>query len=148
MNTLMSKWSCGAFLACLVVGLSACGGEPGQAPAAETNAETAIAAAAEEAESVASTETTSVPSDAAAVDQEIVSIYQRSCISCHLSGAAGAPKSHDAAAWAPKLAKGMDALVASINNGLNAMPPKGMCFDCTDEQYAALIDYMAGPKPD
>ncbi len=43
------------------------------------------------------------------------------------------------------MAKGMDALVLSVNTGLNAMPPKGMCFDCTDDDYKALIEYMATP---
>jgi cytochrome c5 len=51
----------------------------------------------------------------------------------------------DAAAWAPRLAKGMEALLVSVNNGLNAMPPKGMCFDCTDADYTALIEYMSTP---
>ena len=43
------------------------------------------------------------------------------------------------------MAKGMEALVASVSNGMNAMPPKGMCFDCSDEDYMALIEYMAKP---
>ena len=72
--------------------------------------------------------------------------YNRSCISCHLAGAAGAPKTGDAAAWQPRMEKGMDVLVANVKKGINAMPPKGMCFDCSDEEYAALIDYMAAPK--
>lgn len=71
--------------------------------------------------------------------------YNKSCAVCHNAGAAGAPKTGDAAAWAPKLEKGMDALVLSVKNGLNAMPPKGMCFDCTDADYTALIEYMAKP---
>jgi len=71
--------------------------------------------------------------------------YDKSCKVCHASGAANAPKTGDAAAWEPRMAKGMDALVASVNTGLNAMPPKGMCFDCSDEEYAALIEYMAAP---
>ena len=71
--------------------------------------------------------------------------YDKSCKVCHASGAAGAPKTGDAAAWEPRMAKGMEVLVASVNNGLNAMPPKGMCFDCTDADYAALIEYMATP---
>lgn len=71
--------------------------------------------------------------------------YNKSCAVCHNAGAAGAPKTGDAAAWAPKLEKGMDALVQSVKNGLNAMPPKGMCFDCTDEDYVALIKYMSTP---
>lgn len=71
--------------------------------------------------------------------------YNKSCAVCHNAGAAGAPKTGDADAWAPLMEKGMDALVQSVKNGLNAMPPKGMCFDCSDEDYAALIEYMAKP---
>jgi cytochrome c5 len=69
--------------------------------------------------------------------------YNKSCAVCHNAGVAGAPKAGDAEAWAPRLEKGMDALVASVKNGLNAMPAKGMCFDCTDEDYKELINYMA-----
>ena len=38
----------------------------------------------------------------------------------------------------------MEALLASVKNGLNAMPPRGMCFDCSDEEYMELITYMSG----
>ncbi len=71
--------------------------------------------------------------------------YNKSCAVCHATGAANAPKTGDVAAWEPRMAKGMDALVASVSNGMNAMPPKGMCFDCSDEDYKALIEYMAKP---
>jgi cytochrome c5 len=71
--------------------------------------------------------------------------YNKSCAVCHATGAANAPKTGDAAAWEPRLAKGMDVLVASVGTGMNAMPPKGMCFDCSPEDYAALIEYMAKP---
>ena len=71
--------------------------------------------------------------------------YNKSCAVCHATGAANAPKTGDVAAWEPRMAKGMDALVASVTNGMNAMPPKGMCFDCSDEDYKALIEYMAKP---
>ena len=71
--------------------------------------------------------------------------YNKSCAVCHATGAANAPKTGDAAAWGPRLVKGMDVLVASVGNGLNAMPPKGICFDCSDEDFKALIEYMAKP---
>ncbi len=71
--------------------------------------------------------------------------YAKSCQVCHANGAANAPKTGDAAAWEPRLAKGMEALVQSVNNGMGAMPPKGMCFDCSDDDYKALIQYMATP---
>ncbi len=71
--------------------------------------------------------------------------YHKSCSVCHDSGAAGAAKTGDTAAWQPLLDKGMQALVESVNKGLNAMPPRGMCFDCSDADYRALIEYMASP---
>ena len=70
--------------------------------------------------------------------------YASSCGACHMAGAAGAPKSGDVEAWAARLkVKGMDGLVASVRNGLNAMPPGGLCNSCSDEDHVALISYMA-----
>jgi cytochrome c5 len=73
--------------------------------------------------------------------------YQSSCFACHSTGAAGAPKTHDVAAWAPRMEKDMSELVAAVKNGLNGMPPTGLCADCTDEEYAELITFMAEPAP-
>ena len=71
--------------------------------------------------------------------------YNKSCAVCHAQGVAGAPMTGNVEAWAPRLDKGMDALLASVKNGLNAMPPMGMCFDCSDEEYMELIEYMSTP---
>ena len=68
--------------------------------------------------------------------------YQASCQACHATGAAGAPKLGDKAAWAPRIALGIDALLASSIKGKNAMPPKGACMACTDEELKAAIEYM------
>lgn len=70
-------------------------------------------------------------------------IYGQACAACHATGAAGAPKMGDKAAWAPRIGKGMDALVASGIKGLNAMPPKGG-FSGSDAEFAAAVEYMAG----
>jgi cytochrome c5 len=69
-------------------------------------------------------------------------VYNGSCVSCHGTGAAGAPKMGDAAAWAPRIATGMDTLLANAISGLNAMPPKGLCMTCSDEELLAAIEYM------
>jgi cytochrome c5 len=53
---------------------------------------------------------------------------------------------HDAAAWKVRFdAKGIDGLVQSATNGLNAMPPRAMCNDCTPGEYKALIEFMMKP---
>lgn len=81
-----------------------------------------------------------------AAEQAIVDKYNKSCKICHASGAAGAPITGNSAQWASRMEKGLDALVVSVDKGLNAMPPKGMCFDCTNEDFKALIDYMVETK--
>ena len=72
--------------------------------------------------------------------------YASTCTFCLSNGDAGAPKSHDEAAWKPRLEKGMDTMVKHAREGFNAMPPKGMCNDCSDEEYRALIEYMSKAK--
>jgi cytochrome c5 len=81
-----------------------------------------------------------------AMADEVADRYSKTCAVCHASGAAGAPKTGVAADWEPRMAKGMDAMVASVSNGMNAMPPKGMCFDCSADDYKALIEYMSKAK--
>lgn len=69
-------------------------------------------------------------------------IYNKACGTCHAAGIAGAPKLGDTAAWAPRIGKGMDVLYTSAIKGLNGMPAKGMCFDCSDDELKATVDYM------
>ena len=69
--------------------------------------------------------------------------YAASCGACHAYAVAGAPKTGDAAQWEPRLAKGMEALVSSVKNGLGVMPAGGMCTTCSDDDYKALITYMS-----
>ena len=84
--------------------------------------------------------------NSAALANDVEATYNKTCVVCHAAGTANAPKTGDAAAWEPRMAKGMDALVASVEKGMNAMPPKGMCFDCSADDYKALIEFMAKPQ--
>ena len=70
--------------------------------------------------------------------------YMASCFACHSTGAAGAPKvgAGMSAEWEPRLEKGLDAVVQNAINGVNTMPAKGLCFDCTDEDLRAIVEYM------
>ena len=68
--------------------------------------------------------------------------YQSSCQSCHASGVAGSPKLGDKAAWAPRIATGVDAMLAVAIKGKGAMPPRGACAACTDDDLKAAIEYM------
>lgn len=69
-------------------------------------------------------------------------VYSTYCTACHAAGVAGAPKYGDAEAWEPRLAKGMETLYESTYNGLNIMPPRGTCSQCSDEELRNAVDYM------
>lgn len=72
------------------------------------------------------------------------SIYDASCAACHGAGIAGAPKTGDKAAWAPRLKTGKEALYASVIKGKGAMPPKGGNAALADADVKAAVDYLAG----
>ncbi len=69
-------------------------------------------------------------------------IYDTKCFTCHAAGVAGAPKLGDKAAWAPRIETGMDAMMVTVIKGKGAMPPKGTCMDCTDDELKATTQYM------
>ena len=71
-------------------------------------------------------------------------VYKQSCIGCHASGAANAPKLGDAAAWKARIAKGKDALYTSALKGVpgTAMMAKGTCVACSDTELKSAVDYM------
>ena len=79
-------------------------------------------------------------------DPAVEEKYGKTCAICHAAGVAGAPKTGIPAEWEDRLAKGDEVLLKSMNEGLNAMPPKGMRMDCTDDEFLALVKYMATAK--
>ena len=70
------------------------------------------------------------------------SIYQSACFACHGTGAAGAPKLGDKAAWAPRIEQGMDTLVSHALGGFKGMPPKGGQPHLSDDDIKAAIKHM------
>ncbi|MFT6692702.1 MAG: cytochrome c5 [Colwellia sp.] len=69
-------------------------------------------------------------------------IYNTKCLACHGTGVAGAPKLGDVAGWTSRIAAGQETLIYNALNGLNAMPPKGTCTDCSDDEIAKTVNYM------
>lgn len=70
-------------------------------------------------------------------------VYSKICASCHVAGLAAAPRFGNKKEWARRIAKGLDTLYRSSIDGVPpAMPAKGMCFDCSDDDLKAVVDYM------
>ncbi len=80
---------------------------------------------------------------AAPVEHPGAEVYQNYCFSCHTPGLNGAPVLGDVDAWGARIAKGQALLLQATIEGIQpAMPPRGMCFSCSDDELAAAVDYM------
>ncbi len=84
----------------------------------------------------------SAPAAGAAGPRAGDAVYNQYCTACHTGGVLGAPKLNNAEDWKPRLAQGMETVLKHAMEGLNAMPPKGTCGDCSEEEIQAAIDYM------
>ena len=69
-------------------------------------------------------------------------LYKQACAACHIAGVAGAPKFGDKTAWAPRIATGMDAMVAAVISGKGIMPAKGGAAGASDADLRAATQYM------
>lgn len=69
-------------------------------------------------------------------------IYKTNCAMCHDSGLAGAPKKANKSDWASRYAEGMDEMVKKAVNGYKAMPPKGNCLKCSEDDIRKTIEFM------
>ena len=73
-------------------------------------------------------------------------VFKGACVACHDTGAAGAPKRGDKAAWEPRIAQGIDTLKKHAIEGFTGksgmMPPRGTCASCSDEEIENAIHYM------
>jgi cytochrome c5 len=74
-------------------------------------------------------------------------VFVQVCKTCHETGLAGAPKSGDKAAWAPRIAEGENTLVqhaiAGYQGKTGVMPPKGGNTNLTDDEVHRAVVYLA-----
>lgn len=122
----------------LILTTTACSGESGSSNAepAESDIGEIVAATAED---IALAQTL-VPEDPVLAVK-----YDRSCRTCHSLVDAKAPLTGHVADWRTRLdGKEPEIVLANIKNGLNAMPPMGLCNDCSDDELIALTDFMSG----
>lgn len=69
-------------------------------------------------------------------------IYNTYCMACHATGVSGSPMLGNAEQWSARIAQGTDVLYQNSINGLNVMPPRGTCVDCSDDEIRATVDFM------
>jgi cytochrome c oxidase subunit 2 len=106
------------------------------APAATATDAAPGAAPAEAPVQVAAAE----PSKAGNVDGK--KVYNGLCGACHSAGVAGAPKTGDRGAWAPRILQGIDTLHQHAIKGIRAMPAKGGNPALSDAEVSAAVDHM------
>ena len=69
-------------------------------------------------------------------------VYNRACKMCHGTGMARAPKTGDETAWEARVARGTEELTKNAIKGVRAMPPRGGCGSCSNEDIANAVAYM------
>lgn len=114
----------------------------GAAPAGADTA--ALAAAAQAATAVAAATANVAPAAGAGAGAggAVPALYTQVCQVCHTAGIAGAPKLGDKAAWASRMADGIDGMTAIAIKGKGAMPPRGGST-ASDAEIKAVVTYMA-----
>ena len=112
---------------------------PPVATAAATDTATAAAPATADAATAETATAAAVPVAAAGNAGE--QLYNTQCMACHAAGLLNAPKYGDAAAWAPRIAKGKDTLYLHAAKGFNQMPAQA-ANGVTEDQIHAAVDYM------
>ncbi len=69
-------------------------------------------------------------------------VYDLVCSTCHSQNLPNMPRLGIAEDWTDRLPKGKEALYQSTIAGINGMPARGLCEDCTDEELKRSVDYM------
>lgn len=69
-------------------------------------------------------------------------VYQKGCAVCHDAGIGGAPRLGNKDSWSNRLSKSRGQLLQSVLNGQGAMPPRGTCIGCSDQDIENALDYM------
>ncbi len=69
-------------------------------------------------------------------------VFDQACFSCHGTGLADAPVRGDRYAWEERLARGTTILFQNTLNGVNSMPPRGGCLDCSDAELREALTYL------
>ncbi len=115
--------------------------------------EAAVESASAAVESVKETASAAINDSATAVaavtgsdSDQGESIYKKSCVACHNTGAAGSPKLGDQAAWASRITQGNAILTQHAIEGYKGetgyMPPKGGSMSLSDEEISMAVMYM------
>lgn len=75
-------------------------------------------------------------------DNEGEQIVHHYCANCHAVKpliSLGAPRIGNVSDWTPRMKKGEGVLFKNTDEGINAMPARGGCFECTDKQLMLAI---------
>jgi cytochrome c5 len=76
-------------------------------------------------------------------------IYEHFCATCHAADPSidlGAPRFRNLHDWQGRMQKGVTGLLTVTTVGINQMPPRGGCFECSDRLLKEAIIYMLPSK--
>lgn len=84
---------------------------------------------------------------AAELSQRQSLLLAHNCLQCHARPGVGAPLVGDGPAWQRYVAQGEQAMLVNVVQGVGGMPPLGYCSACTEDDFRALIRFLAKLPP-
>ncbi len=89
-----------------------------------------------------------VAQEAVTLSPSQTELLSLNCVQCHaIDRKIGAPLLGDKEAWSAIAAQGEDAILENVIKGKGSMPPMGYCASCSEADFRAMIQFMAGlPK--
>jgi cytochrome c5 len=85
---------------------------------------------------------TCIASQAAEAQRSGKQVVESTCVTCHGTGARGAPKLGDRKAWSKRAAQGLTSLTQHALKGIREMPAHGGNPELTDLEIARAVAYM------
>ena len=83
-----------------------------------------------------------------APDTRQSTLFVHNCAQCHARPETGAPFIGMEEDWRDAVARGEDAMLVNVVEGIRGMPPLGYCSACSEEDFRILIRMLAGmPDP-
>lgn len=84
------------------------------------------------------------PFASANLTPEQMTLFTQKCAQCHVKPETGAPIIGNVEHWQPVKEQGFKLTLKHVVEGKGSMPPLGSCSACTEDDFRALTQFLAG----
>jgi cytochrome c5 len=86
----------------------------------------------------------SAKAEPASPNEKQFALFANNCVQCHARPGVGAPLVGNPVEWKERIARGEEAMLRNVVEGIRGMPPLGYCSACSEADFRVLTRFMAG----